>query len=326
MGSKIISTGTYTPQAKLHNDDLTAYFDTSHEWIYQRTGIASRHISNGEETSDFAANAAKQAIERAGISAEQIGFIIVATMSSDYISPSTACIVQEKIRATQAFAFDINAACSGFVYALTVGEKLMASGQYNYGLIIGAETMSKLLDWSDRSSAVLFGDGAGCVLLEKSDTKLIQFAQLGSDGAKYHCLTAHSIPVVNPLYRQETNTSVTNCLRMDGREIFNFATRKVPQLISDILAQTNLSAEAIDYYCCHQANARMIEIIAKKIDVDNSKFPINISEYGNTSAASLPILMDELINNGKITLTQTQKVMLLGFGGGLTWGGLLLNI
>lgn len=324
MGSKIISTGTYTPQKKLHNDDLQAYFDTNHEWIYQRTGIVSRHISDGEDTSDFAANAAKQAIERAGISADQIGFIIVATMSSDYISPSTACIVQDKINATQAFAFDINAACSGFVYALSVGEKLMASGQYHYGLVIGAETMSKLLDWSDRSSTILFGDGAGCVLLSQSKTELIQVAQLGSEGAKHHCLTAHPIPVVNPLYRQENNTS--DKLYMDGREIFNFATRKVPQLISDILAQTNLPAGAIDYYCCHQANARMIHIIANKVGVEESKFPINIAEYGNTSAASLPILIDELISDGKITLTQTQKVMLLGFGGGLTWGGLLLTI
>lgn len=324
MGSKIISTGTYTPQTKLHNDDLTAYFETSHEWIYQRTGISSRHISNGEDTSDFAANAAKQAIERAGISAEQIGFIIVATMSPDYISPSTACIVQEKINATQAFAFDVNAACSGFIYALSVGEKLMASGQYQYGLVIGAETMSKLLDWSNRSSTILFGDGAGCVLLEKSDNELIHVTQLGSDGAKHRCLTTHPIPVVNPLYRQENKASEK--LYMDGREIFNFATRKVPKLVSDILAQTNLSADAIDYYLCHQANARMIDIIAKKVGVDDSKFPMNIAEYGNTSAASLPILIDELIRNGKITLTQTQKVMLLGFGGGLTWGGLLLTL
>lgn len=324
MGSKIIATGTYIPQTKLHNDDLQQYFETSHEWIYQRTGIEYRHISDGENTSDFAAKAAEQAIKRAGISAEEIGFIIVATMSPDYISPSTACIVQEKIGATQAFAFDVNAACSGFVYALSVAEKLMDSGQYTYGLVIGAETMSKLLDWSNRNSTILFGDGAGCLILEKSHHTLVQATNLGSDGAKYHCLTTNPLPVVNPLYRQKDDAS--DKLHMDGREIFNFATRKVPQLVSDILEQTNLPADAIDYYLCHQANARMIEIIAKKVGVDDSKFPTNIAQYGNTSAASLPILLDELIINNTITLTQTQKVMLLGFGGGLTWGGLLLTI
>lgn len=324
MSSKIISTGMYVPPKRLLNDDLKAFFDTDHEWIYQRTGIVSRHLSDGENTSDLAFKAAKQAIDSVGVDATKIGFIIVATMSPDYISPSTACIVQEKLQATQAFAFDVNAACSGFVYALSVGNQLMASGQYEYGLVIGAETMSKLLDWSNRSSTVLFGDGAGCVLLERSSKPSISAVQLGSNGEKHQCLTAYPIPVVNPLYQQ--NDSLPLSLMMDGREIFNFATRKVPQLIRETLKYAQLPEKEVDYYLCHQANARMIEIIAKKMNVSLDKFPMNIAQYGNTSAASLPILLHELISDGILTLTGTQCVMLIGFGGGLTWGALTIIV
>lgn len=324
MGSKIIATGAYTPNKKLHNDELSAFFDTNHEWIHQRTGIASRYISDDENTSDLAVKAAKIAIEKAGIQPEKIGFIIVATMSPDYISPSVACVVQSQINATNAFAFDVNAACSGFVYALSVGSQLMNSGQYDYGLVIGAEVMSKLLDWSNRSSTILFGDGAGCVILQRHHQTLIETVQMGSDGTKYACLTAHPLPVNNPFVQRDSQ--YPNTLEMDGRAIFNFATRKVPQLISDMLAQANLQSDDIDYYLCHQANARMIEIIAKKLDLSLEKFPMNITHYGNTSAASLPILLDEWISNGSITLTCTQKIMLIGFGGGLTWGAITLTI
>lgn len=217
---------------------------------------ASRYISDDENTSDLAVKVTKIAIEKAGIQPEKIGFIIVATMSPDYISPSVACVVQSQINATNAFAFDVNAACSGFVYALSVGSQPMNSGQYDYGLVIGAEVMSKLLDWSNRSSTILFGDGASCVILQRHHQTLIETVQMGSDGTKYACLTAHPLLVNNPFVQRDSQ--YPNTLEMDGRAIFNFATRKVPQLISDMLAQANLQSDDIDYYLCHRANARMI--------------------------------------------------------------------
>ncbi|MBS4761598.1 ketoacyl-ACP synthase III [Carnobacteriaceae bacterium zg-ZUI252] len=324
MGSNIIATGTYIPPKKVLNDDLKAYFDTHHDWIYQRTGIVSRYLSENENTSALASKAAQVALKRAGVSPEKVGFIIVATMSPDYISPSVACMVQNTIGATNAFAFDVNGACSGFIYALSTADGLMNSGQYEYGLVIGAEVMSKLLDWTNRNSTVLFGDGAGAVLLQKSDTPLIDVANMGSDGTKHECLTAHHLPLINPIAQRED--VLVDKLSMDGREIFNFATRKVPKLIQETLQLANLNAQEIDYYLCHQANARMIDIIAKKVHLPIKRFPMNIDKYGNTSAATLPILLDEWICNEAITLNQAQKVMLIGFGGGLTWGALIITL
>ncbi|NEW62187.1 beta-ketoacyl-ACP synthase III [Granulicatella sp. zg-ZJ] len=323
MGTRLIATGSYLPKTSLSNDDLTNFLDTSDEWIYKRTGIQKRHIATDENTSDLGAKAALNALEKVDISPEEIGFIIVATMSPDFISPSTACLIQEKIGAINAFAFDVSAACSGFIYALTIADSMFHTQSCEYGMVIGAEVMSKMVDWSDRKTSVLFGDGAGCVILKKDSQNSIMYASLNSDGAHYKALTANEQPVQNALC---TIDSKHHALDMDGRAIFNFATKQVPIEMLDALQQTSLKPDMIDYYVCHQANARMIDIFAKKLKQPIEKFPMNISRLGNTSSASIPILLDELCQTRYICLDGTKTVMMTGFGGGLTWGTLIINI
>lgn len=320
---KILSTGSYLPENVVSNDALTHFLETSDEWIKQRTGIAARHISMGEQTSDLGYRSALLALDRANVLPEQIDFIIVATMSGDYGSPSTACIIQEKLGAINAFAFDLNAACSGFVYALATAEKFLQSGGYQYGLVIGAEVMSKLVDWSDRSTAVLFGDGAGCVLVQRNDTLSPMISQLHSDGRKCLSLTSQPNGLQTP-FAQTVQESAA--LHMNGRDIFNFATKKVPELIETTLAIAHQTFDDVDYVLCHQANLRMLELIAKQLQQPFSKFPTNVERVGNTSAGSLPILLDELVTSNHLLLNGSQRIMLVGFGGGLTWGSLLLQI
>lgn len=323
MGVKIIATGMSVPDYCVSNHDLRQFFETSDEWIQQRTGIQSRRISQSKNTSDLGYHAAKQALDRAGIDAQSLDFIIVATMSADYNTPSTACLIQARLGADHAFAFDINAACSGFIYALHVAERMMNDSKIGYGLVIGSEVMSKLLDWTDRSTAILFGDGAGCVLLEQGQQQAILAQAIHSDGQKALALQAKENPVNNPFVKaQETYSFLT----MQGREIFDFATRQVPALMIETLQQTHYTLKDVDYFLMHQANIRIIEIVAKKLGVPLDKFPMNLASYGNTSAASIPILLDELVTQGTITLNGDHLVLMAGFGAGLTWGSLLVRL
>lgn len=324
MGIKITTTGHYLPALKVSNDDLTQYMDTSHEWINKRTGISSRHIATNENTSDLASEAAKRILAKSGVSAEELDFIIVATMTPDALSPSTACIVQEKIGASKAFCFDISAACSGFVYALSNASHLMKSGNYDKGLVIGAETMSKVINWQDRSTAVLFGDGAGGVLLERTDSPEDSFLaeDLHADGSRHLALVADHKNVQNPF--TEVKETQSYYLEMDGRGIFDFAIRNVPETINRIIANSTLSKDDVAWVVAHQANKRLLEAISKKSNIPFEKFGLNIADTGNTSAASIPILLDQMIESNQIQAGE--NILLTGFGGGLTWGSLLIKL
>lgn len=290
---------------------------------FSRTGIAQRHIVREELTSDLASRVAEQLLTKSGLAADAIDFIIVATISPDGTMPSTAAIVQATIGATRAFAFDLTAACSGFVFALTMADKLISSGSYQKGMVIGAETLSKLIDWKDRTTAVLFGDGAGGVLLEASQDQHFLAESLHTDGARGQHLTSGQTGLSSPF---SLSQEVTHTIQMDGRAIFDFAIRDVSKNISGILEQSGLTNDDLDYLLLHQANRRILDKMARKIDFPREKFLENMEHYGNTSAASIPILLSEAVQNGQIRLDGTQKVLLSGFGGGLTWGSLIVKI
>lgn len=321
--SKISQVAHYAPKQLVTNDDLANIMDTSHEWIFSRTGIAQRRIAREELTSDLANRVAEQLLTKSGLAADAIDFIIVATISPDGTMPSTAAIVQATIGATRAFAFDLTAACSGFVFALAMADKLISSGFYQKGMVIGAETLSKLIDWKDRTTAVLFGDGAGGVLLEASQDQHLLAESLHTDGARGQHLTSGQTGLSSPF---SLSQEVTHTIQMDGRAIFDFATRDVSKNISEIIEQSGLTNDDLDYLLLHQANRRILDKMARKIDFPREKFLENMEHYGNTSAASIPILLSEAVQNGQIRLDGTQKVLLSGFGGGLTWGSLIVKI
>lgn len=320
----IRSVGKYVPETILTNDELSHWLDTSDEWIFTRTGIKQRHISLTEDTSDLCIKAACKALKRANINGEDVGLIIVATMSPDSQSPSVACLVQEEIGAHQAMVFDVSAACSGFIYACSIAEKMLLHSTYEYALVLGGEVMSKVVDWKDRSTAVLFGDGAGGILLQKhSHTHSFLGEEIHADGTRGQALKSGENTVSNVLTEKKKEESY---LRMDGREIFDFVVRTVPKNIRSVVENNELKLEDVDYYLMHQANARLIQAVAKKLKLPMEKFPMNISKYGNTSAASLPILLEELVEEGKIEFGSNQTIVLTGFGGGLTWGSLLIRV
>jgi 3-oxoacyl-[acyl-carrier-protein] synthase-3 len=267
---------------------------------------------------------AKELLKKASLKAKEIDFIIVATITPDAMMPSTAACVQAKIGAVNAFAFDLTAACSGFIFALSAAEKMIKSGQYQKGLVIGAEVLSKIIDWSDRTTAVLFGDGAGGVLLEADSSEHFLFESIHSDGSRGESLTSGEHAVSSPFSQVDKKD---NCfLKMDGRAIFDFAIRDVSKSISMLIRKSDMPVEAIDYFLLHQANIRILDKMAKKIGADREKFPANMMKYGNTSAASIPILLAECVENGTIELNGSHTVLLSGFGGGLTWGSLIVKI
>lgn len=318
---RITATASYVPEQVVTNDQLAGIMDTSDEWIYSRTGIKERHIATTENTSDLCIQVAKDLLAKSQTKPEEISFVIVATMSPDYNSPSVACLVQGAIGATNALAFDLSAACAGFVYALSMGEKLIRTGS-GKGLIIGGEVISKVLDWQDRSTAVLFGDGAGGVLLEPSSETHLLKESIHADGSRGMSLTSGYVnPHDNPYGGQQAPKNA--CLSMVGREIFDFATRDVVKSIAELIEEDKAS---IDYFLLHQANARILDKIARKLQIDRSKFLQNVEKYGNTSAATIPILLDEAVAAGTLILGNNQKVVLSGFGGGLTWASVLVTL
>lgn len=320
--SKIVAFAKYVPENIVTNDDLSKIVETSDDWIFSRTGIRERRISLLENTSELCASAGKNAVLKAGISPENIELIVLATMSPDYSSPSTACIVQKLMGAKNAVAFDISAACSGFVFALSVADKFIKTGLFKNALVIGGETTSKILDWSDRSTCVLFGDGAGACVIERGNGGGVISEDLHSDGEKYDSLTSSFIPLNNVF--SENTEDCCKWLRMDGREIFNFATRKVPASINSVLEKAKLSLDDIKYIVPHQANSRIVEIIARKLKLPMDRFFMNMDKYGNTSAASIPIALSEMSEQGLIG--EKDKVIITGFGGGLTWGSAIIQI
>ncbi|MBO0454068.1 MULTISPECIES: beta-ketoacyl-ACP synthase III [Enterococcus] len=314
---KIIATARYLPEKVVTNDDLTEWLDTSDEWIETRTGIKQRHIAEEENTSDMCLRVAEKLIDKATIDPMSLDFIIVATMSPDYTSPSVACQVQGQLGAKKAMAFDVTAACAGFVYALATAENFVRSGMTR-GIVIGGEKISKLLDWQDRSAAVLFGDGAAGVLLEANEEPSIIKQMLRADGERANALTSGFRKNSN-IFHEETETNTA--LSMDGRGIWNFALNDVTKSLKEFIGE-----ESVDYYLLHQANKRIIEKMARKMNEPIEKFPMNLMNYGNTSAASIPILLDELVEANVLSLNSKQKVVLTGYGGGLAWGNLLIQL
>lgn len=321
--AKISQVAHAVPSQVISNDDLSNIMETSDEWIASRTGIRRRHIVREEQTSDLASSVGRQLLEKSGLAPEELDFIIVATITPDSSMPSTAARVQASLGAVNAFAFDLTAACSGFVFALTTGEKLISSGRYQKGLIIGAEVLSKTVDWSDRSTAVLFGDGAGGVLLEATDRQHFLAEINRTDGARGQGLTSGFTGLTAPF---SDKTGHAPYLQMDGRAIFDFAIRDVTKTIAQVMELAGVTAEQVDYFLLHQANIRILDKMAKKLKVDRDKFPANMMEYGNTSAASIPILLSECVQAGTIRLDGSQTILMSGFGGGLTWGALVLTL
>ena len=315
MEIRFVSTGSYLPEHVVDNEFLSRIVDTSDEWISSRTGIRQRRVTAGEGTACMAAKAAAKAIAESDIDPMDIDIIIVATMSPDNFLPNTACEVQAEIGAMNAVCYDLSAACSGFVFALNTA----------YAFIIGAEVLSKMLDWNDRSTCVLFGDGAGAAIVQASETGVFE-SIMGSDGTKKDALTCASRYINNPLVSREGIISEEislDYIKMEGQEVFKFVIRTIPLTIQQVIEKNNYTKDEIRYYVLHQANQRILESVAKKLKEPIEKFPMNLDKYGNTSAASIPILLDKM--NKKNMLSRGDKIILSGFGGGLTWGTILIE-
>lgn len=319
MPARIIGTGSALPKRAVGNKELEGLMDTTDEWIRSRTGIENRYIAVEETTTSMAVEAAKRAMENAGVEAEELDLIIVGTISGDMCFPSTACQIQSALAAVHATAFDINAACAGFLFGVTIAEAYIKAGMARTALVIGAETLSKMVDWSDRSTCVLFGDGAGAAIVRNDEAGIEGIVQ-GSDGAGGGALSCKNRPVNNLFVQGENRIDYT---RMDGQAVYKFAVRTVPQAITEVLAKAKTEAEEITYFLLHQANIRIIESIAKKLNQPIEKFPTNLQQCGNISAGSVPVLLDFVNREGK--LTRGDKIVLAGFGAGLTWGAAVLT-
>lgn len=319
MTGKILGTGSYIPDRTVENNDLAKLVDTNDAWIRERTGIECRHLAEGETTSAMASRAARKALENGKILPEEIDLILVATSTPDIIFPCVACRVQKEIAAVNAVCFDLNAACSGFLFAYQTAQAYIQAGLYQKVLLIGADSMSQMVDWSDRGTCILFGDGAGAAVLSAEETGLSIHAA-HSDGARGDVLTGMS------RHRkgwQQPEKIKESFIHMDGQSVFKFAVRSVPEIVEELLEKAGIGREEIDYFFLHQANQRIIQAAAKRIGADISRFPMNLQEYGNTSAASIPILLDEW--NRKGCLKRGNKLIFAGFGAGLSWAGSLLE-
>lgn len=310
---KILGTGYSYPQKVLTNFDLEKMVDTNDEWITTRTGIKQRRISQGETTLSLALQASEQAIDNSKIDKKEIGLIVVATITPDNFTPATASLLQEQLGLNdcQVMAFDISAACSGFVYALEVVKGLLASLPTKYALVVGSETLSKITDFTDRGTCILFGDGAGAVVVTQEEGLYCSYHNSKGDYEALNC----------PAVASEKQAPMV--LNMMGTDVFKFAVEAVPQSINQVLNQASLAIDDIDFVVCHQANKRIIANVCKKFGSDMNKFYVNIDQFGNTSAASIPLALGEMDEKG--LLKKGMKLILVGFGGGLTWGAVLLE-
>ena len=318
---KIIGTGHCVPDNPVPNKYFETILETDDEWIRTRTGIESRYFSTGQNTSDLGTKAAEDALKDAGIKAEDLDMIVFATISPDAFMPSTACIVQKNIGAVNAFAFDITAACSGFVYGLTIANQFIKTGQVKTVLVLGGEVLSKALDFTDCSTAVLFGDGAGAAILQKSEEPGIIQTYLGSKADEKNCLFLKALPLENPFIEvKDTNNSIV----MDGREVFKFSTRIIGEALDKALEGTGYSYDDVKMIIPHQANSRLIEYAAEKKGIPKEKFYMNINRYSNTSGGTIPIALNEV--RQKKLVTSGDLILLVGFGAGLTWGSLLIRL
>ena len=311
--------GSFAPKKKLTNQDLAKMVDTSDEWITTRTGIKVRHITTDSETTAFLAiEAAKRALAQANLDAAELDIIIVATITPEMVFPSTASFVQRALGAKKAWVFDLGAACSGFIYSLGIVQQFLESGRYKNALVIGAETLTKITNWSDRTSCILFGDGAGAVVLERlNDGRGILYSTMSSDGDRWQALNCQAYGSRHPADKKLDDPNKIY-MEIKGREVYQQAVRRIVEAVNDCLDHCNSSINDIRMVISHQMNARIIESAAKRLKLPDEKMYLNIAEYGNTSAASVPLAFDECIRKGKIK--QGDTVIFVAFGAGLTWG------
>jgi 3-oxoacyl-[acyl-carrier-protein] synthase-3 len=324
MQAVITGWGFYVPPKVLTNADLEAMVNTSDAWIFERTGIRERHIVEGDEvTSGMAAKAAKQALARAHVRAEDLDAIIIATTSPDYFLPTAACLVQESLGARKAAVFDLGAACAGFVYGLAVARGLVLSGAARKILLVGAETISRFIDWTDRATCVLFGDGAGAVIIEAATTGLgIRGTALHGDGREKKHLRLEGGGALHPASRDKDD-GASDYIEMDGSAVFKLAVPAMADAAKEALAAAGLGLEDVDLFVPHQANARIIEAVAKRLGLDRSKVFIDIDRFGNTSAASIPIALCDAVDQGRVR--QGDTLVFAAFGGGMTWGAAVVD-
>lgn len=315
--ARIIGTGSYLPAYVLTNAELEKRVDTSDEWIVSRTGIRERHIAaKHETTSDLATAAARAALEAAGITPNQIDLIVLATTTPDFVFPGTACLVQQKLGMTQGCpAFDVQAVCSGFVYALATGEQFIRSGQYQKVLVIGAETLSRVTDWDDRTNCILWGDGAGAVVLQASDTPGILSTHLHADGRHAALLKVPAGPSAG--YAEKA------AIQMEGNAVFKMAVNTLDAIVDETLSANGMQKNQIDWLVPHQANIRIIQATAKKLGMSMDHVVVTVDKHGNTSAASIPLALDTAVRDGRIKRGET--ILMEAFGGGFTWGAVLVK-
>ncbi|MDI3546483.1 MAG: 3-oxoacyl-[acyl-carrier-protein] synthase [Halanaerobiales bacterium] len=319
----ITGLGKYVPPKVLTNKDLEKMVDTSDEWITTRTGIKERHIADNDvPASELGLKAAREALQDSGLTAEELDLILVATVTPDMLFPATACIIQEKLGATKAAAFDLEAGCSGFIYGLSVAASFIESGMYENILVIGTEILSKITDWEDRSTCVLFGDGAGAAVLQPTEKGGLLAFDLGADGSGANTLYLPGGGSLNPA-DETTIKEKMHYLKMEGNQVFKFAVKRMGQASLDVLKKANLKPEDVDLLVPHQANTRIIDAAAKRLNLGEDKVFVNLPKYGNTSSASIPIALVEarengLVNNGDI-------IVLVAFGAGLTWASTVIE-
>jgi 3-oxoacyl-[acyl-carrier-protein] synthase-3 len=322
----VAGTGSAVPEKILSNEDFMKIVDTSDEWITTRTGIKTRHIAgDGETTATLAAEAARRALADAKMDASEIELIITGTITPEMVFPATACFVQEMIGAVNAWAFDLSAACSGFVYGLSIAQQFISSGRYKSALVIGAETLSRITDYTDRGSCILFGDGAGAVIVKaaQSGSMGLMYSTSFSDGRGWTSLNCTAYGSRNPVSKPLTNPKQVY-MNIQGREIYQLAVRRIVELVNECLEKCDLNVNQIKMFIPHQMNARIIESVGKRLNFSDDQIFINIDKYGNTSAASIPIALDECRRLGK--LQKGDIILLVAFGGGLTWGANVIQL
>jgi 3-oxoacyl-[acyl-carrier-protein] synthase-3 len=318
--ARILATGSALPERVVTNDDLAKIVDTSDEWIRTRTGIRERRIAaDGETTGDLALRAAQQALADAGVKASDLDMVVLGTTTPDIIFPATACLIQDRLGANGCMAFDVNAACSGFMYALGVANNFIRAGQVKRALVMGAETLSRMIDWSERETCVLFGDGAGAVVLEASDEPGVLATCLHADGGYKHLL--YNPVGVSAGFKDEKNHGVR--ITMSGREVFKIAVKTLDALVDETLQAANMHADQIDWLIPHQANLRIIEATARRLDMSMEQVIVTVDKHANTSSGSVPLALDAAVRSGKIR--RGQNVLLEAFGGGFTWASAMVR-